>query len=416
MRKRSSLGAMPFRQILYVFYCVVVFAASCLPSRAEDYVLDTGDVLRISVFGEPSYPLEITVDDRGAVSLPLLGDLRARGFSPAKLAEEIKNAYQAQSLLVDPFVQVDIRQYRPFFITGAVTQPGSYPYRPGMTIRHALAVAGGFKALSIGNTDPALVIADLRAERAKLVIQEFAQQMRLRRLQAERQNSDSFSPKIDAGGELSKSLMDSIVSSEQDQFRSRELAFETDLAHLRASLDRSKKDAQSMANAHRERQNAADSQLKQLQTSRLLKQKGLVTDYNLLTLEQAQNTYRVAVNDAEVEQARADQDIMNLEKAISTKKADRELDLIAQTEQAELDLAQTQSNLRYVRDKLVFVSDYGQHKSLDDLHGSVRVTIYRDNAEVEAIDTSEVRAGDVIEVSVVADTQFYSVAPIGPTN
>jgi hypothetical protein len=46
----------------------------------------------------------------------------------------------------------------------------------------------------------------------------------------------------------------------------------------------------------------------------------------------------------------------------------------------------------------------------------VRVTIYRDNAEVEAIDTSEVRAGDVIEVSVVADTQFYSVAPIGPTN
>jgi polysaccharide export outer membrane protein len=210
--------------------------------------------------------------------------------------------------------------------------------------------------------------------------------------------------------------MDSIVSSEQDQFRSRELAFETDLAHLRASLDRSKKDAQSMASAHRERQNAADSQLKQLQTSRLLKQKGLVTDYNLLTLEQAQNTYRVAVDNAEVEQARADQDIMNLEKAISTKKADRELELIAQTEQAELDLAQTQSNLRYVRDKLVFVSDYGQHKSLDDLRGSVRVTIYRDNAEVEGRDTTEVRAGDVVEVSVVADTQFYSVAPIAPTN
>lgn len=44
----------------------------------------------------------------------------------------------------DPRVNVEVLQYRPFYIIGEVSKPGEYPYRNGMNIMSAVAVAGGF--------------------------------------------------------------------------------------------------------------------------------------------------------------------------------------------------------------------------------------------------------------------------------
>ncbi|TIN17160.1 MAG: exopolysaccharide biosynthesis protein, partial [Mesorhizobium sp.] len=82
-------------------------------SRAEGYIFDTGDVLRISVIGEESYPLEVVVDDRGSISLPLLGDVQARGLTTVALSQAIQRAFQHQKLILEPFVKVEIGQYRP---------------------------------------------------------------------------------------------------------------------------------------------------------------------------------------------------------------------------------------------------------------------------------------------------------------
>jgi len=47
--------------------------------------------------------------------------------------------------LVDPSVNVSVVEYRPFYINGEVKTPGGYPYQPGLTLRKAVALAGGFK-------------------------------------------------------------------------------------------------------------------------------------------------------------------------------------------------------------------------------------------------------------------------------
>jgi polysaccharide export outer membrane protein len=47
--------------------------------------------------------------------------------------------------MISPKVSVEITSYRPFFIDGAVTTSGQYPYVYGMTARAAIATAGGFK-------------------------------------------------------------------------------------------------------------------------------------------------------------------------------------------------------------------------------------------------------------------------------
>lgn len=112
---------------------------------AEDgpYLLDTGDKLRIFVYGQPSLSRLYTVDHSGQISVPLIGHVHARGNTTAGLEKSIKSRLGTQ-YVKDPHVTVDVQQNRPFFILGEVRSAGQYPYVNGMTVQSAIAVAGGF--------------------------------------------------------------------------------------------------------------------------------------------------------------------------------------------------------------------------------------------------------------------------------
>jgi polysaccharide biosynthesis/export protein len=385
------------------------------PVMAESYTLDTGDALRIAIFGEPAFPLDTMIDDRGRISLPLLGDVEARGVTPADLAQRIRKAFQEQKLLIDPFVQVEVREYRPFFISGAVAQPGPYPYKPGITVRHALAIAGGFKVQTIDNQAPALRIADLRSERANLLIDEYRQRTRIERLRAESLDQDTFKAPLERPMEIPANLLDDIVMAEKHQLMARQGAYRSDIRHLEDSLVRAKKDEELLDTARKERENAAKFQLQQLEASRKLQKKGLATNTNLLTAERTQNSYQIDLAEANVNQAKVRQEIMDLENELRGKKGVRKLNLVTELEQEQLAFAKTQSALRYVNDKLLYVSIYGEQRTFDDLQGAVRVVIYRKGSEqngpIEAKEDTDVQAGDIIDVSIRASQQFYEVNP-----
>jgi polysaccharide biosynthesis/export protein len=107
------------------------------------YLLDTGDKLRIFVYGQPSLSRIYTVDHAGKISIPLIGHVHARGTTTSSLERSIKSRLSGQ-YVKDPHVTVDISQNRPFFILGEVRQAGQFPYLSGMTVQQAIAVAGGF--------------------------------------------------------------------------------------------------------------------------------------------------------------------------------------------------------------------------------------------------------------------------------
>jgi polysaccharide biosynthesis/export protein len=105
------------------------------------YTLDSGDKLRIVVFGQDTLSNNYTVDAQGAVSLPLVGAVEARGLTASQLGSAIASRLRS-GYVRDPSVAVEIETYRPFF--GEVTFPGQYPYVPNMTVENAIAIAGGF--------------------------------------------------------------------------------------------------------------------------------------------------------------------------------------------------------------------------------------------------------------------------------
>jgi polysaccharide export outer membrane protein len=110
---------------------------------ATAYRLSAGDSVNIVVFGEPELSVTARVDGSGAIAYPLLGELDVAGLTSEGLERLIRDGLQGP-YLVDPKVSVSIHQYRQFYIMGQVNRPGSYPYAPGLTVRRAVSIAGGF--------------------------------------------------------------------------------------------------------------------------------------------------------------------------------------------------------------------------------------------------------------------------------
>lgn len=107
------------------------------------YLLDTGDRLRVVVFGQESLTNAYAVDAGGNIFMPLIGTVPAAGRSTETLGREIASRLRS-GFIRDPSVSVEVETYRPFFIMGEVVAGGQFPYVSGMTVQHAVAIAGGF--------------------------------------------------------------------------------------------------------------------------------------------------------------------------------------------------------------------------------------------------------------------------------
>lgn len=120
------------------------FGGSQMVADAEGpYLLDTGDRLRVFVYGQPNLSRAYTVDHEGQITVPLIGNVTARGRTTSDLEANIRHQLGAEYVR-DPQVTVDVLQNRPFFIYGEVKTGGQFPYVSGMTVETAIAIAGGY--------------------------------------------------------------------------------------------------------------------------------------------------------------------------------------------------------------------------------------------------------------------------------
>ncbi|HEY4078561.1 MAG TPA: polysaccharide biosynthesis/export family protein [Rhizomicrobium sp.] len=118
------------------------------PRGNVDYVLGPADRLRLTVYGETDLSGEFTVDGSGYVRLPLIGQVRAAGYTSQQLERMVGGAL-AQGYMKSPRVSVEVATYRPFYIIGAVNRPGQYAYVDHMSALNAVALAGGFAPTAV---------------------------------------------------------------------------------------------------------------------------------------------------------------------------------------------------------------------------------------------------------------------------
>ncbi len=128
-------------------FALLLLSGICLSTSAQEidnYQLSVDDKISVSVFNEPELGIEnVKISTSGSISMPLIGQVKVKDLTVQQLEQVLIQKY-LKGYLKKPNVTVTIIEYRPFYIDGEVKNPGSYPYRKGLTIQKAVTLAGGF--------------------------------------------------------------------------------------------------------------------------------------------------------------------------------------------------------------------------------------------------------------------------------
>ncbi len=107
------------------------------------YRLGPADKVRVTLLEQPTLNGEYAVGPAGTLSIPTVGEIEVAGLAPGEVGELIGDKLGLRTQQARTLVSVEIVEFRPFYITGSVNAPGSYPFVVGMTVLHAVSLAGG---------------------------------------------------------------------------------------------------------------------------------------------------------------------------------------------------------------------------------------------------------------------------------
>jgi polysaccharide biosynthesis/export protein len=176
---------------------LLVLAASITNARAE-YRLAPGDVIDFAVAGVPDLHQKTPVDIDGLAAFPLAGSVKASGLTLAELRDALGSLFAKKEfrergynskiqpdVISKDEISVTIGEYRPIYLAGDVSKPGSQTYRPGMTVRQAISLAGGFDLIREKMNNPLLQSSDFQDQYQSAWINFAKEKAHIWRLQAE---------------------------------------------------------------------------------------------------------------------------------------------------------------------------------------------------------------------------------------
>lgn len=113
--------------------------------RPDSFIIGAEDVLSVNVWKEPEMSKVVPVRPDGMISLPLIGDVKAAGYTPLQLQDQL--AATLKKLISQPSVTVMVTEVHSlsFNVVGEVMKPGFYPLTRRLTVLDAIALSGGFK-------------------------------------------------------------------------------------------------------------------------------------------------------------------------------------------------------------------------------------------------------------------------------
>lgn len=118
---------------------------TAIPDDFSDLRLTAGVLLNVTIYDEPELGTEARVDDKGDISLSLIGAVHVEGKSVAEARTEIQDKYRAAQILKDPQVTLNVLQYpnSNVIVLGEVQSPGRFPMLAPHPLLSVLGMAGG---------------------------------------------------------------------------------------------------------------------------------------------------------------------------------------------------------------------------------------------------------------------------------
>lgn len=183
----------------------VLLSVTAAQAAEPGYRIGLGDTLSLWVAGVPELNLRLPVGMDGNVMVPLAGETRAVGLTLNEVRTVVASML-SQRMLYQKSIEgrpvgitisrdqivVQVDEYRPIYVAGDVSKPGAQPFRPGMTVRQAIAVAGGYDLYRSAKSNPVLDAFDLRSQQETLWIAYAQTLANVRRIQAEIDSANSL--------------------------------------------------------------------------------------------------------------------------------------------------------------------------------------------------------------------------------
>lgn len=393
--------------------CLTMSLAFPQLAAADDYRLGSQDKLTIriaewqtveSAFRDwSSVNGQYTVGPAGTLSVPFVGELPAAGKTTAEVAAAIGEALQHKLALSDkPEASVEMAQFRPFYISGEVQNPGQFPYVPELTVLKAISVAGGIRR----NTDYGPQIGkDLVTAKGNFDISD---DLRVRlivkraRIDADMAGKTSFEAPKEVEGDP---RLPTIVNDEMTILTADQKALKLKLEALDDLKGVLQAEIESLQKKIVNQQKQVDLAQQQLASIGPLAQKGLVANARLLDSQQSVTDlqgkildYETAILTAKQAISKATQDAIDAQNTLSSR-------LASDRQQTEADLNEAALKANMQKGLIAQASDPATTAAItNDQQPTLLYSLVRDvdgkTSEITAKEDTLVLPGDVIRVKL----------------
>ncbi|WP_336487916.1 polysaccharide biosynthesis/export family protein [Methylobacterium nigriterrae] len=396
----------------------VALLAPIGPARAA-YLLQSGDVLELVVAGVPELRQRSTIGVDGDVAFPLVGQIAAGGHEIGDLRTRLLNqlgskVYQQRTndgrevthVIQPEEVSVSVVEYRQVYLSGDVARPGEQPFRAGMTVRQAVAVAGGFDVLRFRMNNPVLESADLRAEYESLWADYAREQARIWRVRSElgeKIETDPAELKLPVAPELMKRL----ITAEDNQLKTRNGDLERERKHLQDAIQTSTAQLAVLAEKRKKDEEGNQADVADFEKIRELFQRGItanvrITESRRAVLLSSTQLLQTIVEITNIERQRND-----YSRQLTRLNDQRRLDLLREQQDTNVRVAQLTARLRAVGEKLLYSSTM-QSQLIRGTGARPEFLVYRSGSKhaVPGNEDTELSPGDTVFVALRGDAVF----------
>lgn len=399
------------------------------PAVAE-YRVGIGDVIEISVSGAPDLRQKLAVNLDGDISVPLAGRIHAADLSIPELRARVRellstkvyrritiDGHENETAIKPAEISLEIAEYKPVYLTGDVAEPGETTYRPGLTVRQSIALAGGYDLMHIRMENPFLESADFKAEYDKLRSDLLKRQAQIIRLQTE------LSGNVESGRNRLSALPTSspaaaqIVNSEAEQLVAEEADFNNEKAHLQALQQQIEVQFATLEKQYAEEQEGAKDDVANLQTLEQLYKKSVIpkpryTEERRIALLSSTRVLQTMASVAQVKRDRAE-----IARRLQRLDDQRRLDLLRQLQDAGMALSEVRSKLEAVGEKLLYTGTIKSQLTRGP-GGKPEIVVFRKDSHgterIAATEDTELSPGDVVEVALRLDYQTDAALRVRP--
>jgi len=382
-------------------------------ASADEYRVAPGDTIEFSTAATPDLKTRATIRLDGAVALPLVGDVKVTGLTLPQLRTKLQDGlaskvYRRRSedgreipvMVAADEVIVTIAEYRPIYVNGDVSKPGEQPFRPGMTVRQAIALAGGYDIMHFRMENPFLEEADIRADYDALWTEFAKQQAVERRLQAELENANTLDRKALRDTPIPEDLAARIVHIEDQQLAARNSVFHKDRSYLEEALKKEDARITVLGDQQQREKEGVDADISEFDRIKGLFEKQTLPITRVVDARRTILFSSTRYLQTIVEKGRAERGRDELRVKLDKLADDRRKAILLDLQEANVKLATTRSRLQAVSDKLIYTglvrSQLVRGKGSDP-----EIIIHRKQGDsVVAKQEHELLPGDVVDVAL----------------